>query len=302
MNFRRVERISLYPVAGRKAGKAFVIVRISDVTEEKWIQKQAIQNEKLLSTGFLISGIAHEMNNPNSFITMNTPILKEYIEAIIPIVDDHAATRVDFEPCHMPYGEFREDLHKLICNIEHGSLRINQTISRLRGLVTRHEEMEIETVSLKSVVEHAIEVCRSRTSVSSKNIEIDLPDEFPVIRTDPVALEQVLTNVVMNAIQATETEPVRIQIRVAKPEEKDAGTVIEIRDYGCGMGEAVKKHLFDPFFSTKPKGRGSGLGLYVCQSLLGALGGHMEAESEPGKGSLFRIILYESPLGETKHE
>lgn len=288
----RVERVSLYPVQTKKKEKTFAIVHISDVTDQKMAQQRALQNEKLLSMVFLISGIAHEMNNPNSFISLNTPILREYLQEIMPVVDAYAENRKDFEPCDMSYTDFREDLFKLIGNIENGSRRINRTVSRLKALVTHEEDLHIEEARLGEVVESALELCRARASALSKTLEVDLPTDFPVIRTDPVILEQVLSNIIVNAVQATEQDVVRVGIRVFSRKENGL-CIIEISDNGCGMTEEVKNRVFEPFFTGKPAGAGSGLGLYLCQSFMGALGGHMEVESEPGKGSLFRIVLYQ---------
>ena len=289
----RLERVSLYPVQTKKKEKTFAIVHISDITDQKMAQQRALQNEKLLSMSFLISGIAHEMNNPNSFISLNTPILREYLQEIMPVVDAYAENRKDFEPCDMAYTDFREDLFKLIGNIENGSRRINRTVSRLKALVTHEEDLHIEEARLGEVVESALELCRARASALSKTLEVDLPTDFPVIRTDQVILEQVLSNIIVNAVQAAEQDVVRVGICVFSGEERGARCVIEISDDGCGMTEEVKNRVFEPFFTGKPAGDGSGLGLYLCQSFMGALGGHMEVESEPGKGSLFRIVLYQ---------
>ena len=98
------------------------------------LQRRIVQTEKLSSLGFLVSGVAHEINNPNNFITFNIPILKEYLNEIIPIIDDYAKKHENLEVCCMPYPEFRNDIFNLVKNIENGSRRIQAAVSNLRGI------------------------------------------------------------------------------------------------------------------------------------------------------------------------
>ena len=132
MNPDRLERVFIYPVEKRREGGGDAIIQITDITEERRIEKQLIQSEKMASLGILVSSIAHEINNPNSFVSFNIPILKEYIEELVPIIDRFAAKRPDLEFCHMSYREFREDLFKLMDNIKNGAVRISSFVSNLR--------------------------------------------------------------------------------------------------------------------------------------------------------------------------
>src|SRR5208337_2347363 len=128
----RLEQVVVYSVEDESGKKKAAIVRISDITRTKILERQLIQNEKLASLGLLVSGIAHEINNPNSFIAFNIPILRDYVEALMPIIDIHAESRQNFELFGMSYQEFREDILKLLENMEHGSSRINATVSGLK--------------------------------------------------------------------------------------------------------------------------------------------------------------------------
>jgi PAS domain S-box-containing protein len=130
----RLEEVFVYPLPNGTGQEGAAIIRISDVTEARMMERHLLQSEKLASLGLLVAGIAHEINNPNSFITFNIPILRSYLQELLPIVDVYARAHPDFAVCRMPYGEFRRDIFKLVDNLEHGSSRINATVAALRTL------------------------------------------------------------------------------------------------------------------------------------------------------------------------
>ena len=104
-------------------------------------------------------------------------------------------------------------------------------------------------------------------------------------------MEQVLINLLVNAVQSADKEDSRVKLDVSLDKTSQNSLVIEVEDNGRGMDEKTKSRLFTPFFTTKSTGEGTGLGLYVSNNLIEGLGGRIEVESEPGKGSTFRIIL-----------
>ncbi|MBT8366640.1 MAG: hypothetical protein KJP23_18265 [Deltaproteobacteria bacterium] len=108
------------------------IIRITDITEAKKFERRLIQSEKMASLGVLVFSIAHEINNPNNFVSFNIPILREYLENVFPLVDDYARGKDNFELCNVAYPEFRRDLFKLLDNIENGSRRISFFVTNLR--------------------------------------------------------------------------------------------------------------------------------------------------------------------------
>lgn len=291
------EQVTLYPVPAAEGDTTSVIVRISDVTEAKKMQANLIQNEKLASLGLLISSIAHEINNPNNFITFNIPIMRDYLNALLPIVDAYVETHRDFSVMGMTYPEFRADIFSLLDNIEHGSKRINATISGLKDFARVDEPLKKTLTDLKSVIERAISICRAQINKRVKRLITDIPKNMHCVFINPKALEQVLINLLVNAAQAADKEDAWIRIGVLDAASCNKDIVIEVTDNGCGMDEIVKKKLFDPFFTRKSGKEGTGLGLYVSRTLIEGLGGKIHVESEIGKGSTFRIVL---PGGENR--
>ena len=277
-----------------------VLIRIRDITKAKLMEKQLIQSQKLSSLGLLVSGIVHEIKNLNNCITFNIPILTEYLKELIPIIDDYAESHGDFELFGMSYPEFREDIFNLLGNLDHASGRINTTVSSLGGFVRRNDKEKQRGVELKQVIERGVAICRYQLKKMVKSFEVDMAEDLPTIFTDPEALEQVLVNLLINAAQAAKKEDSWVRLRVKQGNTCGDRVLIEVSDNGCGMDEETREKVFEPFFSTKTPRTGTGLGLFVSRNLIEELGGRIEVESEPGKGSTFRVILSDANQGPTK--
>jgi signal transduction histidine kinase len=287
----RLEHLYVYPVKGKEGKGRDVLLRISDITEQRLFEKQLIQSEKLASLGTLVSSIAHEINNPNSFITLNIPILRDFLETLIQIADAYAERHPDLELCHMPYPEFRKDVLALLDNIQHGSDRILRVVSTLREFSQAKTKKDEKWVDLKSVIDKSLSLCGVKVRRAVKSFITDIPKNLPNVYTDPYSLEQIIVNLLVNAADASDKKDSWIKLSVAVNETWLDHTIIEVSDNGHGMDEEVREKIFDPFVTSKSRSDGTGLGLYVCFNLAEALRGRIEVESEPGKGSTFKVIL-----------
>ncbi len=258
----------------------------------KAMKKELIQNEKLASLDLLVSTTAHEIKNLNNCVTFNTPILREYLKRLVPIIDDYAGNHQDLELFGMTYPEFRKDIFNLVNNLETASSRINDIMSGLSEFVRNGYKGEQGWVDLNQVIEKGIAVCRSQIRKRVKSFDVNIADDLPLFYTDPGALEQVLVNFLINAAQAADKENswVKLSVKQGKGIWRDH-LIIEVSDNGCGVDIAAREKIFDPFFTTKASGEGTGLGLFVSNSLAEVLGACIVVESDPGKGSAFRIIL-----------
>jgi PAS domain S-box-containing protein len=287
----RFEQVVVYPVVNGTGERDATIIRISDITRAKLMERQLVQSEKLASLGLLVSGVAHEINNPNSFISFNVPILRDYLQELMPIVDGYAEEHPDFEVFRMKYEEFRLDLFKLLDNMEHGSKRIDRIVSDLREYARKRDRSELRWIELKAVIEKAVNICHAEIRKTIKSFEVEVPQDAPAIFSDPEAIEQVLVNLLINAVHASDKRDSWIRVHVGCGQSRERHCFIEVSDNGCGIDEKIRDKIFDPFFTTKASSSGTGLGLYVCYNLVDALGGKIEVDSEPGKGSTFRIVL-----------
>ena len=288
MDPEMLEKIYIYPVKNEDSSDWDILIRISDITEQRLLENQIIQNGKLASLGVLISSVAHEINNPISFISFNIPILRDYIEELMPIVDAYAAEQPDFEICNMPYADFHEDISKLLDNLDHGSARIKAFVSNLKEFSQVKGKVEEKWIDLNLVIERVLSISRVHLLKSVKSFVMNIPENLPKIWSDPYALEQILLNLLINAAQAASDKIVlSVNIRNSWLDH----LVLEVIDNGNGIDGETKKKIFDPFFTTKSLTEGTGLGLYVCHGLVDSLRGRIEVESEPEKGSKFRVIL-----------
>lgn len=225
--------------------------------------RQLLQAAKLASVGELASGMAHEINNP--------------IGIILGRADYVLTTEKNLSP------EIREDL-KVVKN------QAERVANTVRGLLTfaRPSSLRMERVNLKKVVEHAIALETPRCRTSQVEIQRSLPGTLPFIQADPDQLQQVLVNLMNNAIDAM---PRGGRIAISIVNADDEKLAVNISDTGSGISEEDQTRVFDPFFTTKAPGKGTGLGLAVSYGIVRDHGGEIRVNSSLGKGSTFSIVL-----------
>ena len=250
----RLEQVFIYPVKGKDDDSRDLLLRISDITEQRMFEKQLIHSEKMSSLGVLVSSIAHEINNPISFISFNIPILKEYIEEVMPIVDGYAADHHDLEICHLTYPEFRKDIANLLENIEHGSGRITRFISDLKEFSQVKGKVEERWIEITPLIERVLSICNVQLKKNVKSFVTNIPEDLPRIWSDPFFLEQILLNLLVNAAQAADKNDSRIELNVeVRPNWLDHA-LLEVKDNGAGMDENTMQEIFNPFFYNKVGG------------------------------------------------
>ena len=295
----RYEEVFVYPVHAGGGDRSMAIIRITDRTNQRLMERELIQSEKLASLGLLISGIVHEINNPNNFISFNIPILRDYLRDILPVLDEHAASTPHFEIQGMPYAEFRTDVMKLLENIEHGSTRINTTVAKLKEFSRKKDEKGARPILPTGVVERAVAICHTQIRKTVKTFSVQVEQDMPEMVSDPDAIEQTLINLLINAAQAADKPDSSIRLSAWRGASGREGFVLEVEDNGCGMDARTASRIFDPFFTTKKEGMGTGLGLYISKNLLESVGGSISVESEIGRGATFRVVIPD--LGDPDH-
>jgi PAS domain S-box-containing protein len=290
-NPERLEQIVIYPIKDDNDETGDAIIRITDITEAKQFERMLIQSEKMASLGVLVSSVAHEINNPNNFVTFNIPILREYVQEMLPVMDTYAEKNPELELCHMPYPQFRTDIFKLMDNVEHGSKRISSFVFNLREFAQSGGIKPFSWVDLAILADKVLSICQNKIRKTVKSLIKDVPEGLPKIYSDPYTLEQVLINLLLNAAQAADKPDPWVKLTIMVNDEWKDHAIIQVSDNGCGIDQKNRLKIFDPFFTTKPSQEGTGLGLYVCHNLVEGLGGRIEVESKPGEGSSFTVIL-----------
>jgi len=254
-------------------------------------ERHLVDNHKLACLGLLVSSITHETCNLNNSIIFNIPILKEYLEKMVILVDNYVKNPKSLQLCGMPYSDFRSELFAILHSIEHASNRILENASGLKDFARINCAQKQNWVEVEKVIEKAVSICRGELKKTVRSLVLKIADDLPLILIDSLALEQVLVNILINAAQAADKQASTVTIKAKIGNLRCDHLIIEVADNGSGMDEETKMKIFDPFFTTKGESKGIGLGLYVSKNQIDALGGHIEVESEIGKGSTFRIIL-----------
>ncbi len=287
----RWEEISLYPIC-HKHEIAGILVQINDVTPVKEIQKRVAQTEKLASLGLLTSSIAHEINGPNNLILFNIPILRDYLSELLPAMEEYFDSSRELSIMGRAYPELKKDIFTMLDSIQHGSERIKIIVSELSRFIRDRDEKRTRPVSIEEVINRALTICGNKIRRSAKEFEVKLEKDLPILEVNPGDLEQILINFLVNAAQSIDKENSWIKL-VARAQRREnmEELHIEVVDNGCGIDSKILDRIFEPFFTTKPVGHGTGLGLTICRTLAEYLGGKIEVESKPGKGSTFRLVL-----------
>ena len=263
------------------------------------MQDMLIHSEKMAALGTMMAGIAHEVNNPNTFISLNTPLLRDHLKAMLAIMDPLAETGVASKVMDKPYDQFKEESMQLVDRIENGSSRIARTVSTLLNFSRNKNKLKAQWFKIREVVDSALSLCGPKLNRAAGSLNVNIAENIPEkIFFDPEVLELSLINLLNNAAEAVDGPESRINLKVACLSGKANGaTVIEVADNGSGIKESDLQRIFEPFFSTKSSKGGAGLGLYLCYSLLHQLGASIEVDSEVGSGSTFRIVIADSDQG-----
>jgi len=258
--------------------------------QAKLHQQQLMQASKMVALGTLVSGVAHEINNPNNFIMLNSPILKEAWENAMPILEKYYEENGDFILGGMKYSEMRDNIPTLFSGITDGAKRIKHIVDELKNYVRDNTADLTQSVDINEVLKSAVSLLSNMIKNSTHHFSITYGSDMPLIKGNFQRLEQVLINLVQNACQALPDAQKGIFINVEWIKEKSE-IVVKVRDEGTGIAPEKITHIADPFFTTKSDSGGVGLGLSISAKIVEEHGGTLHFESEIGAGTLATITL-----------
>jgi signal transduction histidine kinase len=266
------------PAAG---GRALVYVR--DVTEERDRELRRLQSEKLAAIGMLAAGVAHEINNPASFVLANV----DSLAGILRKVDDSLRAQKVYDN-HAGLANLLFDAMTVVQESKEGMARIHRIARDLHSF-SRVDDDANALSDVNGAVDSALTMLRSELRYRA-TVERSLRST-QLVRASPARLGQVFLNLLLNAAHAlAELHPRRNRLYVRSRDE--GGTVVvEIEDNGPGIPPEIMPRIFESFFTTKPPELGTGLGLPISLDIVRRSGGELSAESEPGRGAIFRVRL-----------
>ena len=279
-------------VTGRPVGelrRAYQALRRTH-EELKRTQQQLLHSEKMASLGRLVAGVAHELNNPISFVLGNVVALKRYAERLHRYLDAVHGSLPGAEIAklrqELRIDRIVEDLPALVEGTVEGAQRTRDIVDSLKrfSAIDRDQQVRFDLVG---VIERAVHWV---TKIGSDKFHVDLklPPQLPMAGS-PGQIQQVVMNLVQNACDAT-AESADARLTVTGRIEGDS-LLLGFYDNGPGIAPANLPHIFDPFFTTKPVGKGTGLGLAISYGIVERHGGHLVADNHAEGGAVFLLTL-----------
>jgi len=257
-------------------------------------QARLIQGEKLASLGQLVAGVAHEINNPLAFVANNLAVLRRDVHAIAAIAAGYRAHLGADLPEPIRAAEARVDIDYTLANLDRllsssgqGLDRVGKIVSGLRDFA-RLDEADRKAIDANEAVRTTVEMVRY--SLREKEIDFVLRlRPLPALWCNPGQVNQLLMNLLLNAIQAVDAGG---SVTVSTGADAAGSEVtFAVADTGPGIPEAIRAKVFDPFFTTRAQGTGTGLGLWTCYNIVRDHRGRLELATEVGLGSTFTVNL-----------
>jgi PAS domain S-box-containing protein len=273
------------------------IQSVLDVSARRLAQQQLEQAEKMASIGQLAAGVAHEINNPMGYIFSNFSTLQEYLDQLFAMLDAYqqaeagiaspeALERLRAMRQQVELDYLREEIPALMLESKEGLVRVRRIVQDLKDFSRIDTQQDWICANLQQGIDSALNIIgnelRYRADVVCEYANL------PEIECLPQQLNQVVMNLLVNAMQALGAQRGHITVRTGREGEH---VWFSVSDDGRGIAPENLGRIFEPFFTTKAPGKGTGLGLSLAHGIVHKHKGRIDVESEPGKGSSFRVTL-----------
>lgn len=270
---------------------------VRDISERKRSEKKARhqqqqlqQADKMISLGLLVSGVAHEINNPNSIALLNVPILARSWESAKPVLDEYYEENGDFSIGGIEYSTMRDQLPRICNELEESAVRIKQIVVELKDYARQETSGQMERVDVVDVVKSAVRLTSNAIHKRTKHFETHYSSEKLMVEGNRQRLSQVVINLIQNSCEALDKPEKALVVSTRYKKDID-GVEISIRDEGSGIAPDDLKKVTDPFFTTKRTMGGTGLGLSVSAGIVKEHNGLMHFTSELGVGTEVVIVF-----------
>ena len=270
---------------------ASIPARRAELGDLKESRDQLYQAQKMEALGTLVAGVAHEINNPISLIMFNLPIVRRVWQDALPVIRREAADAAGegkFGGFSLAYLETH--FQQLIDDMDMAASRVSKIVRDLKNFSRRSQVSDKKPLEINEAVTNAVRLARATLRTSGVALTLALGEGLPTVYGNLPSIEQIILNILINAVQAIDRRPGRIAIETGQRVE-DGMVYAAVTDNGPGVSSAVADKIFDPFVTDKQAGGGSGLGLAVSYSLAQAHDGTITFSTGPEGGTTFTVWL-----------
>jgi PAS domain S-box-containing protein len=269
----------------------FVTAIMRDISERRRLEEmtrqqelQLIQTNRMAVLGLLISGVAHEINNPNQLILVNSSVVAETCEELMRLLDARLDQQHGITLGGLPYAEMREQMPLLARDIHDAAIRIRNTVDELKDFFRPNSGNAAQNFDLNDSVQRAVRLLNHLIHRKTAHFHTELAVRLPAARGVAQHVEQVVVNLLVNALEALPNNSCGVIVSTACDTARKR-LILIVEDQGVGISPADLARLCDPFFTTKQATGGTGLGLAITSTLLHSIGGTLRYESELGQGT-----------------
>ena len=294
--------LSIKPVFNPEGKVTLLIAEARDISELKAAQERVFQSEKFSALGRIVAGVAHEINNPNNFIYFNIPVLRDYLDAMAPVLEKCQEAEGSLTIMNQPLESYLNDMYQLLDDMELGSSRIASIVSELKNYLRNTENDAKRDIRIDEIIDNVMTLAGNQVRKMVKSLDVVVTPDLPLLRINPARIEQVLINLLVNAGQAADKSDSWVKLSVEPAEGDREGVCVHIEDNGVGIAEELKDKVFEPFFTTKRGQKGTGQGLAISRNIIVEHGGELRLRSHLGMGTVFSLFLPVAPESATKQK
>lgn len=284
--------IRMAPIS-RECQPHSVMMVLTNITEKRTLQVQAIRNARLASLGILAASVAHEINNPNNAIGFSASSLAHFWREIAPILNDFQQHQSGFELGGMPLNEAIATLPRLIDGIGRNVQRIKKTVDVLKHMGRQDEGKIEEELDIQEILRSSVSILHAQIGKHTNHFSLNCTTQPVTVRGNSLQLEQVFINLIQNALQALPSRECKVSVDVYHRPDQEI-VQISVSDQGHGIPKPFLDRITTPFFTTKGKSGGLGLGLSITDTIVKDHKGRLFFKSEPGGGTVATVEL---PVG-----
>ncbi len=253
-------------------------------------QEKLYQAQKMDTLGTLVAGMAHEINNPINLIMYNISLFQKVWHDCLPVLNQYGGKEPGRKYGGLTYDFLEENSDRLLSDMDMAANRVAKIVSDLKNFARQSNVVDKSSMQINTAVENALRLAQTSLRKSGVELEIDLASDLPLLKGNLQNIEQIILNLVINAVQAIDHDQGVVRIATGF-QNKDRRIFVSITDNGCGVAPDISDKLFDPFVTDKQAEGGTGLGLSVTYSLVNAHDGEIVFQSHKGKGTTFTVFF-----------